>query len=141
MIYNCLDDLLNRADHVNDVPIEDVDVDLREVKAMLRLDAEFFIEFFLSEQLDMPVPHFHKEIWSLLIDQEKERTLLAIPRDHAKTTLAKLSVVWHWLFTSHRFCAYLSNTNPIAKGACKDIIEFLSHPNFIAVFGHINMIK
>lgn len=141
MVDHSLDELLNRADHVSDVPLSDVDVDLREVKAMLRIDAEFFIEFFLSEQLDMPVPHFHKEIWSLLIDQEKERTLLAIPRDHAKTTLAKLSVVWHWLFTPHRFCAYLSNTNPIAKGACKDIIEFLSHPNFIAVFGKIEMIK
>jgi hypothetical protein len=82
---------------------EAVDVELQEVRLLLRTDAEFFIEFFLADQLDMPVPEFHKEIWSLLTDLEKERVLLAIPRDHAKTTLAKLIVVWYWLFTPHRF--------------------------------------
>ena len=132
---------MDEAESHSEVPTEDVDVDLKQIRALLRIDAESFIEFFLAEQLDMPVPQFHKEIWSLLTDQEKERVLLAIPRDHAKTTLAKLSVVWYWLFTSHRFCVYLSNTNPIAKGACKDIIEFLSNPNFVAVFGNIKMIK
>lgn len=136
-----LDDLERQAFSNTDTPTEEVEVDLRELRLLLRTDAEFFIEFFLAEQLDMPVPEFHKEIWSLLTDLEKERILLAIPRDHAKTTLAKLVVVWYWLFTPHRFCAYLSNTNAIAKGACKDIIEFLSNPNFIRVFGTIKMIK
>lgn len=120
---------------------ESVDADVREIKATLKLDFEFFIEFFLGDSLDMEVPEFHKQIWSLMTDQEKERVLLAIPRDHAKTTLAKLCVIWYWLFTSHRFCAYLSNTNPIAKGACKDIVQFLRHPNFVAVFGEVKWVK
>ena len=107
----------------------------------MQQDCEFFIEFFLADSLDMPVPEFHKQIWARLTDLEKERILLAIPRDHAKTTLAKLVVVWYWLFTPHRFCAYLSNTNAIAKGACKDIIDYLSNPNFIEVFGKIKMVK
>lgn len=141
MIHPELDTWLEAAENISEVPTESVDVDTRELKAMLRLDGEFFIEFFLADQLDMPVPEFHVEIWALLTDQEKERVLLAIPRDHAKTTLAKLVVVWYWLFTSHRFAVYVSNTNPIAKGACKDIIEFLMTPNFIQVFGQINMIK
>jgi hypothetical protein len=122
-------------------PTEDIEVDLSQLRLLLRTDAEVFIEFFLADALDMPVPEFHKEIWSLLTDQEKERVLLAIPRDHAKTTLAKLVVIWYWLFTTHRFAVYLSNTAPIAKGACRDIMEFLQHPNFIEVFGVIRMIK
>lgn len=136
-----LEKLLREADSWGSVNTESVEGDLRQIIAALRVDAEFFIEFFLAEQLDMPVPEFHKQIWSLLTDQEKERVLLAIPRDHAKTTLAKLVVVWYWLFTTHRFCVYLSNTNAIAKGACKDIIEFLFTPNFQQVFGKVEMVK
>jgi hypothetical protein len=123
------------------VATEFVDADLQQIRLLLKTDAEFFIEFFLAEQLDMPVPEFHKEIWSKLTDLEKERVLLAIPRDHAKTTLAKLIVVWYWLFTSHRFAVYLSNTAPIAKGACRDIMAYLENPNFIATFGKVRIIK
>src|SRR3546814_17366250 len=70
-----------------------------------------------------------------------QRVLLAIPRDHAKTTLSKLAVVWYFRYTNHRFCVYLSNTNTIAKNACKDIIGYQKSPNSIAVFGEIKMIK
>lgn len=142
MIDPRLDEYLNEVESNTDVPTAAVDVDLRELRLMLREGGgEFFIEFFLAEQLDMPVPAFHEEIWSLMTDTDKERVLLAIPRDHAKTTLAKLVVVWYWLFTPHRFCVYLSNTNAIAKNACKDIKEFLANPNFVAVFGKVNWIK
>lgn len=118
-----------------------IDSEVMLIKRLLRTSGEFLIEFFLADQLDMPVPEFHTEIWSLLTDQEKERVLLAIPRGHAKTTLAKLSVIWYWLFTKHRFCVYLSNTAPIAKGACRDIIEWLSHPNFTQIYGQVRVIK
>lgn len=118
-----------------------VDSEVVLIKRLLRTSGEFLIEFFLADQLDMAVPQFHTEIWSLLTDQEKERVLLAIPRGHAKTTLAKLAVIWYWLFTRHRFCVYLSNTAPIAKGACRDIIEWLSHPNFVQIYGRVNIIK
>lgn len=119
----------------------DVDADRAEIIEKLRVDGEFFIEFFLPEQLDLPVPAFHKEVWGYATDLEKSRILLAIPRDHAKTTLSKLAVIWYWLFTNHRFAVYLSNTNTIAKGACKDIMGFLKTPNFQAVFGKITINK
>jgi len=123
------------------VATQEVEAETSIIKKMLRENAEFFIEFFLGDSLDMPVPLFHKEIWGLLTDQEKERILLAIPRDHAKTTLAKLIVIWYWLFTSHRFCVYLSNTSPIAKGACRDIMDFMETPNFQKLYGKPRVIK
>jgi hypothetical protein len=134
-------DWLDQADSYSEVSTEQVDINIREIIAALRVDPEIFIEFFLNEQLDMPVPAFHGEIWGLLTDQQKERILLAIPRDHAKTTLAKLAAVWYFLFTPHRFCVYLSNTNAIAKGACKDIIGFLKCANFVSVFGEVKWVK
>lgn len=113
-----------------------------EIVERLRTDGEFFIEFFLHEELSSPVPFFHYgEIWPLLTNTSMQRVLLAIPRDHAKTTLSKLSVVWYFLFTNHRFCVYLSNTNTIAKNACKDIIGYFNSPNFIATYGRIKMLK
>jgi hypothetical protein len=136
-----LDEMEQTAFAHDGVATESVEVDLHHIRLLLKSDCEFFIEFFLADQLDMPVPEFHKEIWSKLTDLEKERVLLAIPRDHAKTTLAKLIVVWYWLFTAHRFAVYLSNTAPIAKGACRDIMAFLEHPNFVEVFGKIKMAK
>jgi hypothetical protein len=113
-----------------------------EIVQRLEKDGEFFIEFFLHDELTSPVPFFHYgEIWPLLTDTAMQRVLLAIPRDHAKTTLSKLAVVWYFLFTNHRFCVYLSNTNTIAKNACKDIIGYFNSPNFVATYGRIKMLK
>lgn len=115
--------------------------DAASIKTMLRLDAEFFMDFFIHQELVNPVPEFHKEIWGLLTDAGKERILLAIPRGHNKTTLAKLNIVWHFLFTRHRFCVYLSNTNNIAKNAVKDVLAYMQSDNFRAVFGDIDIFK
>lgn len=141
MIHEDLESWVERAEANVDVDTQEVEAQVAHIRHVMRVDGEFFIEFFLAEQLDMPVPQFHKDVWSLLTDVEKERILLAIPRDHAKTTLAKLCVVWYWLHTRHRFAVYLSNTNAIAKGACKDIIGFIKHPNFEKVYGAAKMIK
>ncbi len=113
-----------------------------EIVKQLETDGEFFIEFFLADELSSPVPYFHSgEIWPLLTNTALQRVLLAIPRDHAKTTLSKLAVVWYFLFTNHRFCVYLSNTNTIAKNACKDIMGYFDSINFKATFGEIKRIK
>jgi hypothetical protein len=136
-----LDELIDRLESAPRVETAEVDVSVQELKALLRIDSELFIEFFLGDHLDMAVPEFHKEVWSLATDEEKERILLAIPRDHAKTTIAKLLVVYHWLYTSHRFAVYLSNTNAIAKGACKDIVGYVESQNFQKLWGKVEWVK
>src|SRR5437868_6871545 len=112
-----LDELYAQTESASDIPSENINVDSREIRALLKIDFEVFIDFFLGDKLDMKVPAFHKEIWRLLTNTALERILLAIPRDHAKTTLSKLAVIWYWVYTAHRFCVYLSSTNAIAKGA------------------------
>lgn len=123
------------------VETQDVDTDAAALRELAFSSPEIFIELFLHEHLDMEIPEFHKEIWRLLTEQDKERVLLAIPRDHAKTTLAKLAVVWYYVYTKRRFCVYLSNTSPIAKGACKDIMDFMQSQNFRNLFGVIQITK
>ena len=128
-------DRLGRPDTVEAVATRE------EIIERLKWDGEFFIEFHLADELTSPVPRFHVEVWGLLTSTAMQRVLLAIPRDHAKTTLSKLSVVWYFLFTNHRFCVYLSNTNTIAKNACKDIMGYMKSANFVSVFGKIRIEK
>lgn len=124
-----------------DVEISLVDMKPAEIAFLLKKSPKFFIEFFLGDQLTFEVPQLHVEIWERLIDPSRERNLLAIPRDHAKTTLVKLAIVWHYLFSDHRFVVYLSNTNTIALNACKDVMGFLTCDNFVSVFGRIRVTK
>jgi hypothetical protein len=112
-----------------------------EIRFLLKTSPKFFIEFFLGDELTHEVPQLHEEIFERMISSTHERNLLAIPRDHAKTTLAKLAVAWHFMFTEFRFPVYLSNTNAIALGACKDIMQYFENPNYIAVFGKIRITK
>lgn len=115
--------------------IQDVQVDVAEVKYALQHDGEFFVNFFLAEELDFPVPDFHIRIWGWLTSLAVIQMCLAIPRGHAKTTLAKLACVYLYLFTDARFVVYLSNTNSVAKDACRDIVNYLRSGNARMIFG------
>lgn len=115
--------------------------DLPLIHARLQYDPEFFIQFFLAEELTWPVPQFHMDLMKRMQSADIARMLLAIPRGHAKTTLAKLHVVWRFLFTEDRFGVYLQNTAPFAKNACRDIMGYLRCLNFEAVFGAVEMEK
>ena len=118
----------------------EVQLNTFEIKQALHHDAEFFIQFFLHEELEFPVPEFHKEIFYEMTDAEVDRLCLAIPRAHAKTTLAKLAAVWYFAFSPWRFIVYLSNTVSVAIPAVNDIVAFMESPNFQAVFGPIEWI-
>lgn len=124
-----------------DTQVGEADADVASIRRALEHDEEFFLDFFLHEQLTWEVPGFHKTIFKKIKNLEIIRIVLAIPRDHAKTTLAKLGVVWYFLFTNYRFCVYVSNTAPIAKNACRDIIGFIKSDNFSKVFGAIQVEK
>ena len=110
-----------------------------DVKYRLEHDYEFFINFFLYEELTLAVPKIHKECWELMTKPiNNDKVAIAIPRGYAKTTLAKLAVIWYFLFTDVRFIAYLSSTGPIAIEACRDIYHFLTeNENFIKIFGKL----
>jgi len=112
-----------------------VQVNINDVLYKLEHDAEFFIHFFLGEELTKAVPEFHKTIFKLMTHADVPQFVCAIPRDHAKTTLAKLACVWYFLFSKFRFIIYVSNTSPIAGAACLDIIAFIESDNFKSIFG------
>lgn len=117
--------------------LESVQMSNREIKAALQHDDEFFIQFFLGDIVDRGIPPFHPKLLRLMTAWDVPRAAFAVPRDHAKTTLAKLAAVKYFLFSQYRFGVYLSNTAPIAISATNDIVGFLESENCRAVFGEI----
>lgn len=114
---------------------EDVALSYEDVLYALEYDCRFFIQFFIGEELEFHIPDFHVESWETMTMDGILKIALALPRGHAKTTLMKLCCIWHFLFRHYRFILYVSNTQPVASEACKDIANYLRCDNFVAMFG------
>lgn len=114
-----------------------VQVNLHEVRHLLRHDPEFFIEFFLGDIITQSVPDLHKEALSILTAENISRVVLALPRGHGKTTLAKLCAVWHLVFSQYRFILYISASKDLVVPYVNDIADFFDIDNFISVFGPV----
>lgn len=108
-----------------------------QIKSLLRGDPEFFIQFFLGDALTHAVPDFHCDVFSAMVDTAIKRVAVAIPRGHAKTTLAKLAAVWHFLFSDYRFILYVSGSHDLVVPYVNDIANFFDTENFVAVFGEV----
>lgn len=119
------------------VETEQVGLEQGDIIEALHKDGEFYINFYLGDELEFPVPKFHIDGWNLITQETIHYIALALPRGHAKTTLSKLCCVWYLLFTPTRFIVYVSNTANVAVEACQDIIKYLENPNHRAIFGEI----
>jgi hypothetical protein len=108
-----------------------------EIVSALKNSCSFFMNFFLADELEFTTPEFHVRTWQYLINLSIEQVALALPRGHAKTTLAKLVCVWYFLFTPFRFIIYVSNTHSVAAEACRDVMNYIRSDNFVSVFGPV----
>lgn len=112
-----------------------VQMTVEEIFFALENSFPFFINFYLGDELTSEVPEFHNETWDLFTLEIAIYVAIALPRGHAKTTLAKLVVVWFFLFTDFRFCVYIGNVLGAAAEQCQDIVNYVLCRNHIAVFG------
>lgn len=132
--------MLDTQIELNDIELEkestqQVQVDPQDFIKLIKHDREALIHFFLSEKIKVPVPWFHKQIADLIIEVKKEQFALAVPRGFAKTTIVKVCIMHYFMFSDISFIVYCSNTTPVAKDECRDIVEFMDTPNFRALFG------
>ena len=118
----------------------------------LHTDIRLMLSFYIGEELDLEIPEMHEEIWEefiiLLSDiQNPEmmtgilKKLLAIPREHAKTTLTKLAIILFMRYSRLGFCAYVSNTAPVALNAIRDVRDWFMSQQDAELFGPSRMIK
>lgn len=114
-----------------------VNVNIDDLVNTLEHDHAGFIKTFLYEQdgIEEGVPDFHKWISALMNSTTYTKICIAIPRAHAKTTIAKLTAIHHFIYSKTRFLVYLSNTSTIAAAAVKDIADFIRTPLCEQIYG------
>jgi len=121
--------------------VQSVAVNQLQLRALLRDDPEFFIQFFMNEQLTFPVPPFHIEVFGTMTHANVSRLALAIARAHAKTTLCKLAAVHYLLFSDFRFVLYVTGSADLVVPYVNDIISFMECDNFKRVFGPLDFAR
>lgn len=112
--------------------VSQVEIDYHQLSTALEKDHRFAIGFFIPEEIteESPVPDFHIDISDDMMGVEDPYYCCAVPRDHAKTTLAKVNAVRLLTFQSFRFLVYLSNTTEVAAAAVNDIVDYFKSDNF-----------
>jgi len=117
--------------------MQPVRMSIEDMRKSLKHDARFFINFFLGDLLTVPVPDLHPELFNLMTEDSIKQLILAVPRGHAKTTIAKLTAVYYFLFTDYKYILYMSNTSSVSVPCVNDVVGFLTCDNFVNVFGEV----
>lgn len=120
--------------------MDQVNLSVDDTKKLLQYDAKFLIHFFLGDLLTADVPDLHPELFNLMVRLDILQLILAVPRGHAKTTIAKLACIYYYLFTDFSYVLYMSNTASVSIPAVNDIIGFMESDNFKAVYGEIEFL-
>lgn len=117
--------------------LENVQLPNHELQRVLQHNSEFFIHFFLADEIEVGVPPFHLELFDLMVHAEVPKLGLAVPRGHAKTTLAKLAAIYYLLFTDYQYILYMSSASGHSVASVNNIVDFLESENFERVFGKV----
>lgn len=122
-----------------------VKVNKLDLLKAIRYECETFFAFYIGDKLTLEVPDLHIDVWDDLLHYVEQinqggvtkslRKLFAIPREHAKSTIAKLAVILLLKFTPFQFVLYASKTNGHAKNAIRDILFWLNSENEKSLFG------
>lgn len=116
-----------------------------DLLAAIRYECTTFLAFYVGDELTTEIPQVHEDIWSQLLVMVEAcntpgtvkslRKLFAVPRGHAKSTLAKLAVILFIKFTPFKFVLYASKIQSNAKNAIRDILLWLQGVNETELYG------
>lgn len=127
----------NYTGFATDYPSEDVQANATEIRQRAKYDYRLFIALLLGDELTSPTPEFHLAIFARMVSLEVAKSVFAVPRGFAKTTLVRLAVVYILLFSSIKNIFYFSHTLDLSVPSVVAIIKFMKSDNFRKVFGEI----
>jgi len=127
-------------------------VDKSALLVLMRRDCETVFHFYLGESITLDIPDFHHELWDELMELVDKvnhpdqlvgilQKLLGVPRGHAKTTIIKLAIIIFLRYSRLSFCAYLSNTLPVALAAVKDVVNWFLSEKEIELYGKPTVVR
>lgn len=125
-------------------PTPDVGVTRDEAVSAAKNDMNFFGALCIPEIFQFLFPPIFLAVWQMLTtaaakDKGQEKLAIGLPRGFGKTIVLKLYVVWLILFTNRRFILVVCNTATLAENFIADVVDILSSPNIIRVFGDWRM--
>ena len=88
----------------------DVQMDREEVRQRAQYDYKLFIALLMGDELTVPTPDFHIAIFSRMVSLTVPKSVFALPRGYAKTTLGRLAGCHILTFTGIRNIFYFSHT-------------------------------
>ena len=105
-----------------------------------RQDLNFFAALCVPDVFEFDFPPVFLAVWQMLTDAAvkkvgQDKLAIGLPRGFGKTILLKLYVVWLILFTDRRFILVVCNTANLAENFISDVVDILSSPNIVRVFG------
>ncbi len=120
--------------------IASVGVAREEAVEKCRRDLNFFAAICIPEVFEFLFPAVFLAVWQMLTDgavkkTSQDRLAIGLPRGFGKTILLKLYVVWLILFTDRKFILVVCNTAALAENFISDVVDILSSPNIIRLFG------
>lgn len=132
-----IDELIDNNEYIDVNGLTDVQADPIELRKLMKHDLVAFISFLLYDQdgIENGIPSFHVYGLQRMIDPNDPQVVIAWPRDHAKTTLMKIAILYLIFYTNFKFFVYLSNTNTVAADAVRDIADMLRRPEVQAIYG------
>lgn len=115
----------------------DVQMDREEVRQRAQYDYKLFIALLMGDELTVPTPDFHIAIFSRMVSLTVPKSVFALPRGYAKTTLVRLACDHILTFTNIRNIFYFSHTLDLAIPSVNAIVKYLKSDNYRKVFGEI----
>ena len=111
-----------------------------EVEHLAKTSLDFLAALSMPRIFRYFYPPVFQSIWQWLLSYvhlERDFSQLAVglPRGFAKTTFAKLFLLYVILFTKRKFILVCANTAPKAWAILADLIDFLEEPNIRSTFG------
>jgi hypothetical protein len=135
-----IEDLENQDEQEVTVHSPDMGIDRDSAVSGCKEDLNFFAAVSLPEVYRFAFPPILLAIWQLLCTavgkpNGQEKLAVGLPRGFAKTLLLKLFVIYCILFTDRRFILVVCNTATLAENFIADIVDTLSSPNILRIFG------
>lgn len=105
-----------------------------------KIDLNFFAALCIPDVFAFNFPPVFLAIWQMFTDGAvkqigQDRLAIGLPRGFGKTILLKLYVAWLLAFTDRKFILVVCNTAALAENFIADVVDILSHPNYIRLFG------
>ncbi len=112
-----------------------------EVIRLMQADMNFLAGIVLPHVFTFLFPPVFLAVWAWVVDYLQKpgrhfpQLALGLPRGFGKTTVMKLLLVFVILFTKRRFILIVSETEKKAINIITDVMNMLSSPNMIRLFG------